>query len=462
MEILRNFSRGRGYIDGITIINLEGEILFSAKLNEALSHQAPLVEVVGKKFSQVYQRPAFLESTLFKCMDIGMPIYIENQGLQTAEQAELTISSLSIPIQSGNRIVGAIDLSTREVDTQRQGESYPIQLSAAHFSRGVLDSMVADHTVRYRLSDVIANDRTMGEIKEYIPVVAGCNLPVMLHGERGTGKAMIAQVIHSESPRSRRKFVSQNCATVSPELLDSLLFGRNEMDGGLIGLADGGTLFLEEVDRLPLPLQEKLLQVAQSGSLRLPGSSRDHQVDIKLITTLGQDPQGAIQMGTLSQALFRALSILSISLPPLRERKRDIPDLVSLYVKRHNRTFYKKIEYLSKDLLEALEGYHWPNNIWEVEQLIVFGMSRVNPNSDTLKRSDIQERFTQMASDTPNSLPLDFSLPLTDAVDRYEAALIHQALQATEGNVSKAAKLLQIPRQTLQRKIKQHHLSEVH
>ena len=253
MELMKKLFHGKGYIDGITIINLEGEILFTAKLNNKLSSQEEPYELVGQKFLDVYENLDPKTSTTIKAMELGLPVYIENQLLKAQGKEEIRITSLSIPIKSGKQIVGAIDLSMQESEEELEQNSERVELSYSSFPVSSSGKLVNRNTAFFTIADIIAVDEKMKKAREYISVVAACDLPVMICGETGTGKEVFAQAIHNTSARRDKPFIAQNCAALPDTLLESILFGTSKgaftgatENKGLFELADGGTLFLDE------------------------------------------------------------------------------------------------------------------------------------------------------------------------------------------------------------------------
>ena len=455
----------KGYIDGITILDLSGEILFSAKFNRKLAHTDECRQLIGQKFLEVYPNLTPESSTLYRAMQLGHPIYEERQYLKRVGKDGIVISSLSFPIKNGERIVGAIDLSTQE-DSGDDGDGKErIQLSRESFRESRTDQLNRSSQAIFEVKDIIAIAPRMRQAREYIPVVASCDLPVMICGETGTGKDVFAQAIHNASPRRDGPFIAQNCAAIPETLLESVLFGTEKgaftgavKSKGLLELADRGTLFLDELNSMPLYLQSKLLRVLQDGTFRSLGSEEIKHVDVKVIAALNRDPMEEIRAGRLREDIYYRLSIMSISIPPLRERKEDIRAFVEAYVHKHNRTFGKHIRFVSQELIRNLQAYRWPGNVRELEQMIVYGMSVVSPEADTLTFSDIQKKFGDrmgMSDDRLEILPC----PLAEEMKNHEKKLITRALVQTEGNVSEAARVLGLPRQTLQHKIKQHGLN---
>lgn len=193
MELMKKLFHGKGYIDGITIINLEGEILFTAKLNNKLSSQEEPYELVGQKFLDVYENLDPKTSTTIKAMELGLPVYIENQLLKAQGKEEIRITSLSIPIKSGKQIVGAIDLSMQESEEELEQNSERVELSYSSFPVSSSGKLVNRNTAFFTIADIIAVDEKMKKAREYISVVAACDLPVMICGETGTGKEVFAR-----------------------------------------------------------------------------------------------------------------------------------------------------------------------------------------------------------------------------------------------------------------------------
>lgn len=470
MEFLRQLFHGKGYIDGITIINLDGEILFSAKLNSKFSNRKEreaYQALVGQNFFDVFENLNAKNSSMIRAMEVGLPVYVENQLLQTKGQEGIHISSLSIPIKSGRAVVGAIDLSMEEM-TDGEEEPESVELTSEQIPVGGAGKLKKHSGASFTMEDIIEVDEKMKNARDYIPVVAACDLPVMIYGETGTGKEVFAQSIHNASERRDKPFIAQNCAALPDTLLESILFGTSKgaftgamENKGLFELADGGTLFLDEINSMPLFLQSKLLRVLQDGSFRSLGGSETKRTNVKIIAATNVEPLEAIEKGQLRRDIYYRLSMMSIRIPPLRERKADIGHFVKFYVNKHNGTFHKQVQYVSKDLLKKLEEYDWPGNVRELEHVIVYGMSMVDETSALLQYKDIKGKLLlEKQADrkkTPESLEEVPKLcsSLREAVAAYEEKLIWQALEAAHGNISEAARILDVPRQTLQRKASQ-------
>ena len=248
---------------------------------------------------------------------------MENQFLKTRGRDGITITSLSIPIKCGGRIVGAIDLSTQEQGVRPEAPEGLLQVDVSGYFHGDTRKMAMRDAAVFTLDDLVAEDAAMKRVRDYIPAAASCDLPVMIYGETGTGKEVVAQAIHNASRRSAKPFIAQNCAALPETLLESILFGTArgaftgaEENKGLFELADGGTLFLDEINAMPVQLQSKLLRVLQDGRFRSLGGRRTKCVDVKVIAAINVDPLQAIRSGQLRQDIYYRLSMMSIRIPP--------------------------------------------------------------------------------------------------------------------------------------------------
>ncbi len=283
---------------------------------------------------------------------------------------------------------------------------------------------------------------------------------MLLRGESGTGKELLARLIHENSPRAKGPFIKVNCAALSETLLESELFGheRGAFTGaiktkkGRFELADGGTIFLDEIGDLPLPVQVKLLQVLQDTAFERVGGVETLTVDVRTVAATHRDLEKAIGNGTFREDLYYRLNVIPIFLPPLRERREDIPRLVSHFLDKFNKENNKKI-YLSNEILALFTKYNWPGNVRELENCIerLTVLSReecitLNTIPPAIKTyfSDIQKVIPQFVKAL--SAPTSLRLPL--AREAMEREALAKALETAGGVQAKAARLLGIsPRQ---------------
>jgi nitrogen regulation protein NR(I) len=317
---------------------------------------------------------------------------------------------------------------------------------------------------------IIGESPQLHEVFKIIDKVADTPSTVLITGESGTGKELVASALHGASSRRDKPFIKINCAAIPHNLLESELFGyeRGAFTGavtskpGRFELADGGTLFLDEIGEIPVEMQVKLLRALQEGEFERVGGIKTTRVDVRLIAATNRDLQAEIEAGRFRKDLYYRLAVVPIVLPPLRERRGDIPMLAGHFVEKYNRKLNKKIEGIADDAMALLQGYNWPGNIRELENLIERVLLFADGPSITAK--DLPEPVRQGSPSAPalSAAPLEASTSeggLKDIV-RMKAAelekdLITKALEETGGNVTRAAKLLQISRKSLQTKMKE-------
>lgn len=474
MNVMNHLFDGKGSIDGITIIDTKGEILFTAKFNTKLnSGRFENYEVVGKKLLDIYENLSEETSSMYRAMMYGVPIYTAEQPLNAVGRTSIKITSLSTPIKARGKIVGAIDLScSEEIDIDNDGDDVvkvcdEVLKAMSQMSGFQMESGEAHYT----LDDIITGNHKMIEMKELMIKAANCNLPVMIYGETGTGKELVAHAIHNLSERAKKPFVVQNCAAIPDNLLESILFGTSKgaftgaLDNtGLFELANGGTLFLDEINSMSIGLQAKLLRVLQEGMFRKVGALNVKHVDVRILTATNEDPMKLLKQGIIRQDIYYRLSVFNVDIPPLRNRKDDVPLLINYFVSKYNKKFGKNITYVSKKVITNLMRYDWPGNVRELESLIAYGISVVDEDTSKLECKNIEKKFelmTEFSKIKEKELAEEVTntkRPLTELVSNYERNLIEKVLQETESNITAAAKILNLPRQTLSRKIKEYNL----
>ena len=303
--------------------------------------------------------------------------------------------------------------------------------------------------------------------------------PVLLSGETGTGKELFARGIHEHSPRSSRAFVPINCSAIPPDLLEGLLFGtaKGAFTGatdksGLFEEADQGTLFLDELDSMPLKLQPKLLRALQERRIRRVGSHREVELDVKIISAISGSPEEILKNGRLRPDLFYRLGVMIINLPPLRERPEDLPVLAEHFIAKHNRALDRRVTGVSEEVMAAFRGYDWPGNVREFEHIIEAAIN-VAEGVTAIEPGMLPDHFSlspkitlkQYAPENAGSRYGFFPAEEDDGADGspvslrdQEKTMIARALTVTGGNVAKAARSLDISRQLLVYKMKKHGL----
>jgi DNA-binding NtrC family response regulator len=298
---------------------------------------------------------------------------------------------------------------------------------------------------RFRIEGIVGKSEKMRQAIEIMQKVSTSSATVLIRGESGTGKELVARAIHYNSPRRTKIFTALNCASIPENLFESELFGYEpgaftgamSRRVGLFEATNGGTLFLDEIGDLPHMMQSKLLRVLQDREIRRLGGKDPIKIDIRIITATNKDIEKELAKGNFREDLYYRLKVVTIELPPLRERKNDIPDLAGFFMKRYNREFGKRLKNIDASCIKALCEYNWPGNIRQLESVIERAV--LISDNDTIALKDIHGELR-----TPQtSGPYDLELP-DDGInfEELEEKLLRKAMAKANGVVAKAAKLL--------------------
>jgi two-component system response regulator PilR (NtrC family) len=304
---------------------------------------------------------------------------------------------------------------------------------------------------RYKFWNLIGKSPKMQRVYELVEKVSQTKANVLITGESGTGKELVAKAVHFNSARKDRSFVTLNCGAIPENLLESELFGhmKGSFTGaiankrGLLEMAEGGTLFMDEIGELPLPLQVKLLRVIQEREFKRVGGTEDIKVDVRIISASNQDLQQKVAHGSFREDLFYRLNVIQIKIPPLRERKEDIPLLVNHFVRKYSTDTGKEIEGISPEALELLLGYNFAGNVRELENIIERSITlETTPMiADRHIRSYLNERMISKGIPPTLEIPEE-GMDLNKVVEDLEKAFILKALEQTDGVKKKAAEIL--------------------
>jgi len=309
---------------------------------------------------------------------------------------------------------------------------------------------------RYCFDNIIGRSPAMQEIFATIERVAPTRATVLIAGESGTGKDLIARAIHHHSPRRDKPFVKINCAAIPENLMESELFGyeKGAFTGavtskpGKFEQADTGTVFLDEIGDVPPSVQVKLLRVLQEREFERLGSNKTRHIDVRVLAATNADLRAALESGEFREDLYYRLNVVPINVPPLRERKEDIPALVEHFIRKHREDLGSRVESISEEALDVLMRYHWPGNVRELENVIE--RSLVLCPGDRLEARDIRLDTARKAAP-----PADGFLPPGKTLQEYEHDLIRKALELAKGNKSQAARLLGLTRNALRYRLSQ-------
>lgn len=445
---------------GIHVINQEGKtMIYNRKMMEIENMNEE--EVLHKNVLDVFSFQKNQSSTLIEALQKGKirknikQTYFNNKG------KEVTTINDTYPIMNGNQIVGAIEM-VHDVTEIKQS---------------VQEGMLQNRNTRYTFEQLIGTSISFKTIVDEAIRSARTNSSVLLIGETGTGKELFAQSVHNASQRATKPFISQNCAALPETLIESILFGtkKGAFTGaidkpGLFEEANGGTLLLDEINSLSPNLQAKLLRVLQERKVRRIGDTSEKELDVRIIATINEDPIEAIANNHLRKDLFYRLSVVSLFLPPLRERKEDILLLASFFIEKYNRLFNHRVKGLDEQVKNFFLNHSWPGNVRELEHMIEGAMNLIE-NETIISTSHLPTRYiNEIFSNkivAPIELPSDQSSieqettesDLKSTLLQMEKQHIVNVLNQYNGNITQAAKFLGISRQNLQYRIRKFNLS---
>ena len=318
----------------------------------------------------------------------------------------------------------------------------------------------------FSFENIVSKNEKMQKIFEVIKKVAQYKSTILITGESGTGKELVARALHYNSDRSQNPFIPVNCGAIPENLLESELFGHEKgaftdairTKKGLFEEADDGTLFLDEIGELPLQLQVKLLRVLQDGEIRRVGDSKPIQVDVRIIAATVKDLIKEVNEGRFRDDLFYRLNVFPIHIPPLRERKEDIPLIVAHFVKKYSLSLNKNVLGINPKALEALMNYRWFGNVRELENTIERAIVLADEINIQLENLPIEIREFREKVELASLVEEEYSIKKASKI--LEINLIQKALKKTRGNHTQAARILEISHRALLYKIKEYEIVE--
>ncbi|MGD9568110.1 MAG: sigma-54 interaction domain-containing protein [Sedimentibacter sp.] len=443
--------------DGIHIVDAAGKIVY---YNVAAKHldEIDVDKAIGRHILEVYPSLTFETSTLLNVLRTGKPIYNVEQNFVNYKGDKISTLNSTIPIYYNNKVLGALEIS-RNITKVRELSEKIVNLQKELYDKTTSHEKISKPIAKFNFLDIIGQNKEMLKLKSLGIKAALSDSPVMVAGSTGTGKELFVQSIHNSSNRRHKPFIAQNCAALPSNLLESILFGsvKGSFTGaenrpGLFELANGGTLFLDEINSMPLELQTKLLRVLQDGRVRRVGSTTTIDVDVRIISAINTNINTVIETNQLRQDLFFRLNVITLVIPDLSKRKEDIPLLVDYFIDKYNKKCSKFFSGISKDVLGIFMEYSWPGNVRELEHAIESAISLYD--GEIIREEHLPFQFKNFNFNNNYFLNTNVIQPLNVAVEQVEREIIISALKQTDYNISKAAKLINVPRQTLQYKIK--------
>ena len=428
--------------DGVFTIDSEWQVTSFNRAAEKITGYC-LEEVLGRHCWDVFRGSnCRTNCPMQKALQSGEPTFNLEVEIISKEGKMIPVSVTS------SALINEEGIAIGAVETFRD-------LSSLHELKSELEE-------RYRFDQIIGKSKPMQDLYDLLEDVATTDATVLVQGESGTGKELVVKAIHFNSARRSGPFISVNCAALPETLLESELFGyeKGAFTGairakpGRFELANGGTLFLDEIGEMSYPLQAKLLRVLDEHIIERVGGIKSIQVDVRIVAATNKNLREAVQNGTFRSDLFYRLNVVPIHLPPLRERKEDIPLLVDYFVQKLNEKMGKQIRGVSAEVLRIFMDYDWPGNVRELENLLEFSFIQCKTSA-----IDVRHLPTEFQS-YAHSVRIIREKP-QEAIFEYEKNLIRQSLIQNMGSRVKTARQLGMSKATLWRKMKKYGLFEI-
>ena len=453
--------------EGVIATDREGKIIVYNKQLAEFEGLDPK-EVMGKQLKDVYDWN-LEKSEHMRVFKTGKPLEESNYKTSTVSGRQNFLIAKTLPLYEDDKVVVAYSIS-RNVTKIREMYNRSIELQPKSQNS---DSQSKNGT-RFTFGDMIFVSKKMELLKNESQKAALSPSPVLIHGETGTGKEIIVQSIHNASPNKNYPFIGINCAAIPESLLESMLFGTTkgaftgaENKKGLFQQAEEGTVYLDEINSMPMNLQAKLLRVIQEKTFRKVGGSSDIPLKCKIISSVNKDPLLCVQDNQLRQDLYYRLSVITLFIPPLRDRREDILPLAEHFASNYKEIYGKKEVKLNKEAKEVLLGYSWPGNVRELEHVVERVISMMD-DEGLVTLYNLPQYLRRKLNETTNShinMSTDIitddigdeiskSFCLNNILRDAERNAVLNALKSSNNNITQAAKSLGIGRQNLQYRMK--------
>ena len=418
------------YYTGAVITDKEGDIVYYyGGMKEVNSLEAE--EVIGRNVLEVYPSVKKEESSIYRVLRTGIPLYDVSQRIVNSKGETFDSVNSTFPIKDGDEITGAVEIYYYDNYDEIQYETDADMLKGSMFDL-------------YSGEDIVSKSEIMEDFKAKIKKVSATDSTVLIYGETGTGKELVAQAIHSGSARGSKNFIAQNCAAIPGNLLESILFGTvrgsytDAVDKpGLLEAADGGTLFLDELHAMDFNMQAKLLKAIEEKSFYRVGGTEKIPVDVRVIAAVNADPMECVLEGKLRADLYYRINVVRLNVPPLRERKEDLQSLTEHFTEMYNKKMNRKIKGVSDEVMEFFKAYQWPGNVRELKNVIECGFNFAG--GDVIEAEDIDCYKEEMeALKAENILVGGQKTDLKKVLREYEKGIIEKAVRES-GTYAEAA-----------------------
>ncbi len=444
---------------GVYIVDEEGTGLF---YNQSMAdlEQIQMDDVLGKEFHKAFPGVKLSESTLYQALKKNVSTKNKQQTYKNLYGKEVTTINSTVPVVHEGKTIAAIEVANDITNIRSMSDTI---LQLRENKGGTVEPVLK--IKKYTFDDLLGKSPLFLEAVDRGKHAAKNNASVFIYGETGTGKELMAQSIHYASKRKDQPFLAQNCAALPESLLEGILFGTAK--GGFTGAVDraglfeqasGGTLLLDEINSMPYELQSKLLRVLQESYIRRVGGSKDIPVDVRIMATVNEPPEKLMAEGKLRKDLYYRLNVVNIVIPPLRQRREDVPLLAEKFLAKNNERFGTEIWMISDAANERLQEYDYPGNVRELENIIAQSMSMADTEHVlSTKTLQMPLQIHAIGADVDK---WDRKGPLDEYLANLEEEIIREVMIMEGGNISKTADVLKMKRQTLQHKLKKYGLKE--
>ncbi len=426
----------------VVIVDSKGDVIYFTENNLPV-YDLSYEDIIGRNISGIYKNLNKSNSSLIRSVKTGITVSNLKQGLETRKHKKVHQIGNTYPLIEENKIIGAIEFS--KIISQDI-------LTKTYIKKKVKENRYLENGTRYQLEDIITKDPSMLRLKDKIKKVSRTSSNVMIYGKTGTGKELVAQSIHNESNRKYCKFVSQNCGAIPANLLESILFGTEkgsftgaEDKPGLFELANGGTIFLDEINSMDLSSQVKLLKVLEEGRVRRLGGLESIPIDVRVITASNEKVQTLLDSNKMRPDLYYRLAVVQLDIPDLKDRLDDIELLSNYFIDRYNIKFNARVKYIDANLLEIFKNYNWPGNVRELKNVIESSFNMLEGKE--ILENHIPENIIKYECKRTKFNDLKTYL------EEHEKDIILKAYKKHENKLTKTANQLNISKQLLRYKL---------
>lgn len=466
--------------EAIFVVNAEGHITFLNRKAEELEGFCTR-EVVNKHIREVYLASDTNYSRLLEAIKSRRPMK-NVHCIYPTENKMLNIIASNYPLHIDGRIAGGVCIY-QDIDAFRESVQKKIDFLNNMDAPDTRSTEKKEPAQLSTFGDIIGGSDILQSLITLAKNTARSDSSILIYGETGTGKELFAQSIHNASHRSEKPFMAINCAAIPENLLEGILFGTTKgvytgaLDKtGLFEQANGGTVFLDEINSMPINLQAKLMRVLQEKKVRRLGDQGEKAINVRIISSCNQEPNIAIEKQQLRSDLFYRLAVVYLMLPPLRRRTEDILMLCEYFIKRYNHRLHKKVNSLHPDVISTFLDYDWPGNVRHLKHCIESAMNIVAVDATTIQPYHLPAYMGLLSKPKKSEVstfPTEKGISKTDLSDimnddnilmklqAEEKKTIIKTVQANNGNITKTAKQLGISRQRLQYRLKKYGLKNL-